>query len=91
MFNVQSSAAFIDLMLSTFGPFAQAKETVGELFSSIRLNSADVYRAGALKIAQKAAGVGCRFAVINTDEDPAGGPVKCYEKVTMRGFISHLR
>ncbi len=36
MFNVQSSAAFIDLMLSTFGPFAQAKETVGELFSIIR-------------------------------------------------------
>jgi len=58
-------------MLPALRPLSQAKETVGELFAIVSQNGADPQWASPLQIPQEAAGVGCRFAVINADKDPS--------------------
>jgi len=71
VFDVEFCAEPVKLMLPTLCPFAQTKETVGELFAIVSQNGADPQWAGPLQIPQEAAGVGCRFAVINADKDPS--------------------
>ena len=80
----------VKLMLASFGAFTQPKETVGELFSVVREYGSDTQRTGAFKIAQKAARVGRRFAVVDADKDPAGGPINRNEQITAGGLVGHL-
>lgn len=91
MLDAQFGAELVELMLARRGALAQAEQAIGELFSVIRENGADVDRAGALQVAQETSGVGRGLCLEDTDEDPAGRTVDGDEQVTPRGFMSHLR
>lgn len=78
-------------MVPALRPFAQAKQSVGKLFSVIRKNGSNAYWTIALKVTQEAMRIGRCLTVVDADKDPAGSPIDRDEKVTARGFISHLR
>ena len=78
-------------MLPRSYPLAQAKEPVGELLAIVCENGANADRTGAFKITQEAAGIGRRLVVVDTDKDPAGGPINRNEQITTRGLVLHLR
>jgi hypothetical protein len=68
---------------------AQAEQAVSELLSIVRKHRADAYRAGAIKVAQKAACIGGSLGLVNANEHSSGRAVDGHEEVPPGGFISH--
>ena len=90
MFNVQFCAEPVELMLPRSYPLAQAKEPVGELLAIVCENGANADRTGAFKITQEAAGIGRRLVVVDTDKDPAVGPINRNEQIAPGALTRYL-
>ena len=78
-------------MFPALRPFTQTKQSVSKLFSVVRKNGADAQWAGALKVSEEATRVGRCLAVVDADEDPAGGAINCNKQIAPGGLIRHLR
>jgi hypothetical protein len=88
--DVEGGAKRVERMFASCGPLAQAKEPIGELFSIIGLDGANVYWADTLQVTQKPARIGCRLCIEDADEDPPRRPINGSEKTAPTAFISHL-
>jgi Mrp family chromosome partitioning ATPase len=79
VFDAEVAAELIELVLASGAAFAQAEQSVGELLAIVGENGADAQRAGALQIAQEAAGIGSSLGLEDADEYLAGCPVNRHE------------
>ena len=102
MFNIEGCAERVEVVPACRGAFAQAEEPVGERLAArhwartngafngaLRQDGADPYWAGALRISQKAPGVGGCLAVVNADKNPTGGAIDRHEQVAAGRLVGH--